>query len=70
MVSVKKEIIKAIVCFIKVAIEQDSVVPSFFMAPVTQVQPINGNSGHPNRDLKDNFESDVETPQKEISETR
>jgi hypothetical protein len=49
------------VIFNKVAIEQDSIVPSSFMAPVTQVQPINGNSWHLNRDLKDNFESDVET---------
>jgi hypothetical protein len=49
------------VIFIKVAIEQDSVVLSSFTDPVTQVQPINSNSWRPNRDLKDNFESDVET---------
>jgi hypothetical protein len=36
--SVKKEFIKAVVCFIKVAIEQDSVVPSSFMALVTHVR--------------------------------
>jgi hypothetical protein len=47
--------------FIKVAIEHNSVVPSSFLALVTQVQLINGNSWCPNRHLKDNFESDVET---------
>jgi hypothetical protein len=33
------------VIFIKVAIEQDSVVPSSFLAPVTHVPPVKGNNG-------------------------
>jgi hypothetical protein len=38
--------------FIKVAIEQDSVVPSSFTALVTQVQPINANIWHLKQGLK------------------
>jgi hypothetical protein len=38
----EKEFIKANVYFIKVAIEKDSVVPSSFMASVTQVLLVNG----------------------------
>jgi hypothetical protein len=46
----------------KVAIEHNLIVPSSFSALITQVLPINGNSCLlPNRDLKDNFDSDMET---------
>jgi hypothetical protein len=40
----KRSLKKAEVIFIKVAIEQDFVVPSYFMSLVTKVQPIKGNS--------------------------
>jgi hypothetical protein len=43
MLSVKKEFIKAIVCFIKGAIEQDLGSPLIFLDPVTHVQPVNGD---------------------------
>jgi hypothetical protein len=59
MLSVKKEFIKAVLIFNKVAIEQDSVVPRSFPALVTKFQPINCKRGTLNRDLKDSFESDV-----------
>jgi hypothetical protein len=49
------------VIFNKVAIEHNSIVPSSFSALITQVLPINGNSWRPNRDMKDNFDSDAET---------
>jgi hypothetical protein len=42
MLSVKKEFIKINVYFIKVAIEQDSVVPSSLPASVNQVLLVNG----------------------------
>jgi hypothetical protein len=41
MLSVKKEFIKSKGCFIKVAIEQDSVAPHLFTASVTQVLLVN-----------------------------
>jgi hypothetical protein len=58
----KKEFIKEIVCFIKVAIEQDSVIPQFFNGstypgPAGEWHTV----GALNRDQKDNSESDAET---------
>jgi hypothetical protein len=58
------------VIFNKVAIEHNSIVPFSFWAPITQVQPINSNSWHPNRDLWIILKVTQRPSQKEVSETR